>query len=294
MANMLGYTPIELNQVVDVESVVTMHYYEHAKDYLFHGERHDFWELVYVDKGRMCALVEDNGCELEQGQVIFHQPGEFHNMYGDGTNSFNVVIVTFVTNSPAMDFFRGKVMYASAWQRDLISCVFNEGKQAFDISTDRKSLMRSPEAPFGGEQMMKLALEMLLLDMIRSEHPADRRPKISSSVKRRADRDLVTCVIRCMEEHLHESMSFAELCQYSTQSATNLKTIFKSVTGQGVMEYYRGLKITEAKTMMREGEGNITQIADKLGYSSIHYFSRHFKQATGMTPREYTQSVQIK
>ena len=175
-----------------------------------------------------------------------------------------------------------------------IGRVFNEGKQTFDISTDRKSLMRSPEAPIRGEQMMKLALEMLLLDMIRSEHPADRRPKISSSVKRRADSDLVARVIRCMEEHLHESMSFAELCQYSAQSATNLKTIFKSVTGQGVMEYYRGMKITEAKTMMREGEGNITQIADKLGYSSIHYFSRHFKQATGMTPREYTQSVQIK
>ena len=75
---------------------------------------------------------------------------------------------------------------------------------------------------------------------------------------------------------------------------TNLKTIFKSVTGMGVMEYYRGLKIDAAKTLLREGGGNITQIADKLGYTSVNYFSRYFKQATGMTPSEYTQSIQAK
>lgn len=294
MGEMLGYTPTELRKEIDVESVVTLHYYEHAKDYLFHGERHDFWELVYVDRGRMCGLTGDSVCELEQGQMIFIQPGEFHNMYGDGVNAFNVVIVTFVSKSPAMEQFRNKILYASAWQRELLGRVINEGKQAFDIATDRKSLARIDTAPFASEEMLKLSLEMLLVDIVRNEQPQDRRPKISSSVKRRADSDLVSRVICCMEDHLHESMSFAEICQYSAQSATNLKTIFKAVTGQGVMEYYRGMKITEAKTMLREGNGNITQIADKLGYSSIHYFSRHFKQATGMTPREYTQSVQAK
>ena len=72
------------------------------------------------------------------------------------------------------------------------------------------------------------------------------------------------------------------------------KTLFKSVTGLGVMEYYRLLKIERAKRMLREGEGNITQVADRLGYASVHYFSRYFKQATGMTPTEYTLSLQLK
>ena len=54
------------------------------------------------------------------------------------------------------------------------------------------------------------------------------------------------------------------------------------------------LKIETAKTMLREGDGNITQIADRLGYASVHYFSRYFKQATGMTPSEYSLSIQAK
>ena len=38
---------------------------------------------------------------------------------------------------------------------------------------------------------------------------------------------------------------------------------------------------------------NFTQIADALGYTSIHYFSRQFKKITGMTPSEYASSIKV-
>lgn len=294
---MSKFVPTVLKNEVEVESVVTLHYLEHAKNYVFEGERHDFWELVYVDKGQLDVIAENCGYELQQGQMIFHQPNEFHNLYANGRTAPNVVIVTFVCRSPAMAFFKKKIAYATARQRDLLAQIIKEGRQVFsgpwgDPYTTQ--LVRNEEAPFGGEQMIRLSLETLLLDIIRNDMPIDQKPKASSSIKHRSDCDLVARVVHYMEEHLCDSLSFSAICQYSAQSATNLKTIFKSVTGQGVMEYYRTLKIEQAKTMLREGTGNITQIADRLGYSSVHYFSRHFKQATGMTPREYTLSVQAK
>ena len=45
--------------------------------------------------------------------------------------------------------------------------------------------------------------------------------------------------------------------------------------------------------MIREGSHNFTEIAALLGYNSIHYFSRHFKKVTGMTPSEYASSVKV-
>ncbi len=66
-----------------------------------------------------------------------------------------------------------------------------------------------------------------------------------------------------MEDNLCSGLSFAQVCRFSAQSATNLKTIFKAATGMGVMEYYRMLKIEYAKRLLREGSGNITQIADR-------------------------------
>ena len=54
------------------------------------------------------------------------------------------------------------------------------------------------------------------------------------------------------------------------------------------------MKIEEAKKLMREGKYNFTQISDILGYTSIHYFSRQFKNVTDMTPSQYVLSVKSK
>ncbi len=292
---MPDYIPTVMRREISVDAIVTVHYFEHAKDYVFEGEKHDFWELVYVDKGRLEVLSEDQGFELTQGQVIFHKPNEFHNLYANGTVAPNVVIVTFVSRSPAMAFFENKITFVTARQRELLARIIEEGRRAFTGPLgDPYTLQmpRDPQAPFGSEQLINLYLETLLIDMVRNASPESERPKPSSSIKTRSDNDLVSRIIRYMEEHLSDNLSFSTICQYSAQSATNLKTIFKSVTGLGVMEYYRKLKIDQAKILLRESNGNITQIADDLGYTSVQYFSRHFKQATGMTPREYTLSVQ--
>lgn len=291
---MPAYIPTPLTSALTVESLVTLHYFEHAKNYVFEGEVHDFWELVYVDKGTLEVMADDAGYELQQGQIIFHRPNEFHNLYANGKTAPNIVVVSFVSHSPAMAFFEKKVAYLSVDQRDLLAAIVKEGKQAFSGplgDPHTLQMTRAASCPFGCEQLIRLHLEHLLIDMIRTADKAHEPPKCSSSIKLRSDRDLSARVMRYLEDHLGDGLTFSDICQFTGQSATNLKTIFKSVTGMGVMEYYRTRKIEQAKTMLREGDGYITQIADALGYTSVNYFSRHFKQVTGMTPREYTLSV---
>ncbi len=292
---MADYVPTVLKREIIVDAVVTVHYLEHAKNYEFKGETHDFWQLVYVDKGQLHEVAENVTHELLQGQMIFHKPNECHSLMANGTVAPNVVIVSFVSHSPAMAFFENKITYATQQQRKLLSRIINEARQAFSCPLGDPLVSRltcDDDAPFGSQQMVSLVLEQLLIDIVRSAQPIRERPRVASSVKQRADNEMTERVIRYMEEHLCENLSFSSVCVFCAQSATNLKTVFKSVTGMGVMEYYRYLKIERAKQLLREGSGNVTQIADRLGYTSVHYFSRHFKHATGMTPREYTQSVQ--
>ena len=292
---MVQYIPTVLKREIAVDAVVTVHYLEHAKDYAFKGESHDFWELVYVDKGQFREVAGEDTYEMLQGQIIFHKPNEYHNLIANGRVAPNVVIVSFVSHSPAMAFFGNKILYASQQQRELLSRIIYEARQAFSCPLGDNMLPQmtcDDEAPFGSQQMVTLLLEQLLIDIVRAGVPAEQRPRLTSSVKQRADNEMTQRIIRYMESHLSDNLSFTAICTYSAQSATNLKTMFKAVTGMGVMEYYRQLKIERAKQLLREGSGNITQIADRMGYTSVHYFSRHFKQATGMTPREYTHSVQ--
>ena len=54
------------------------------------------------------------------------------------------------------------------------------------------------------------------------------------------------------------------------------------------------MKIETAKQLIRNEQMNFTQIAETLGYSSIHYFSRQFRKLTGMSPSEYASSIKAR
>ena len=293
----MKYQRTILESKIEIDYLVTVHYFEYGKNFNFDTEEHDFWEFVYVDKGEATVLSDDVRYALRQGEMFFHQPNTPHAAFANGVVAPNMVILSFGTKSPAMQWFAERRLSIHEEEKELLSKIVREAKQVFSSPLNdpySTGLTRADNPPVGGEQMIKLLLEMLLLSLLRRGDNGEKKPKILSSLKVRANNDLVQRIMAYMQENVCGNLTFEQVCRYSAQSATNLKTVFKSVTGYGVMEYYRLLKIDTAKQLMREGNYNITQIADYLGYASVHYFSRHFKQVTGMTPSEYTLSIQAK
>ena len=290
------YIKTAVRRDLHIHSLVTVHYFEYAKDYRFVGEAHPFWELVYVDKGEVDATSDERLHHLTQGDILFHKPNEFHTLRANGVKAPNLIVIAFDSDSDAMSCFEQALFKAGETERELFAKIIAEATSAFSSPLDNPAtvrLERAEDGLFAAEQMLVLLLEQLLIRLLRrKEHAPPAR--IASSIKLRSDHDLVDRIIAFMQENTCGNLTFADVCHFSAQSATNLKTIFKGVTGVGVMSYYRALKISEAKRMLREGDGNITQIADRLGYTSVHYFSRYFKRATGMTPSEYTLSIQAK
>ena len=67
--------------------------------------------------------------------------------------------------------------------------------------------------------------------------------------------------------------------------------MFAENTGRGVIAYFIEMKIEYAKRYIREGNHNITQISQMLGYDKANYFSTQFKQYMKMTPSEYAASI---
>ena len=98
------YVKTELQSILNISKIVTIHYYEFDKNFIFEGESHDFWEMVYVDRGQVKIRRDNEEQILSQGEIIFHKPDEFHSIraYNSAPNFF---VVSFVCNSPAMRYF---------------------------------------------------------------------------------------------------------------------------------------------------------------------------------------------
>lgn len=63
--------------------------------------------------------------------------------------------------------------------------------------------------------------------------------------------------------------------------------MFKAFTGIPPVEYVINARIEDAQDCLLASSMNVSQIAARLGYSSVYFFSRQFKKKTGLSPREY-------
>ncbi|ADB42556.1 helix-turn-helix domain-containing protein [Spirosoma linguale] len=70
---------------------------------------------------------------------------------------------------------------------------------------------------------------------------------------------------------------------------TYLANLFSEVTGSTIEKYIINQKIEKVKELILYDELNLTQIANKLNYSSVAHLSNQFKKVTGVTPRSYKQ-----
>ncbi|NLU42890.1 MAG: helix-turn-helix transcriptional regulator, partial [Firmicutes bacterium] len=70
-----------------------------------------------------------------------------------------------------------------------------------------------------------------------------------------------------------------------------LSTIFRQSTGTCFTDYVTGVKIDQAKRLLRETDYKVYEVSEMLGYQNAYYFSKVFKKIVGMTPSEYSGKV---
>jgi len=89
-------------------------------------------------------------------------------------------------------------------------------------------------------------------------------------------------------QHPESNWTVAELAGLCGYHAIYFSALFKKCTGVTPKQYLISERIRKAKYHLLQGE-KMERIAERLGYASIHYFSRNFKDETGLTPTEFKQ-----
>jgi len=279
-----------------VEQIFSIHFFEYMKDFSYSGESHDFWEFVYVDKGAVEALGGEKKHNLIKGDIIFHQPGEFHNLNSRGRIAPNLIILSFSSRSPGIEWFRGRILRISSEEQNILARIIHEAGSSFSTRLDDPwlpGLKRKPRPVFASEQLIKIYLEQFLISLVRRDLKIEKSRKPTSPLAEKTNKDAFNIVLQYFEKNLIEMSNLETVCRNTGYSCTHLENVFKEKTGRSVMEYYKIIKLEKAKDLIREGDYTFTQIASFLNYSSIHYFSKVFKKYIGMTPSEYASSVKL-
>lgn len=111
-------------------------------------------------------------------------------------------------------------------------------------------------------------------------------------LKGNMDENFIKKVMNIIEANISKpSFSVETLSEEIGMSSTHLYRKLKSLTQLSANEIIRRYRIKKASLLLRNKEGNISEIMYDVGFSNLSYFSKCFKAEFGITPKEYQQKM---
>jgi len=259
---------------IQADNLFTFFYQEKERGFVFPGEAHPLLELTYVDQGSLHSVADGQDLLLEQGDIVVYMPGQWHMQYADIGVAPRFVTISFSMNCNALEKLKnGK---------------FKAPQQAVTLL---QQMLREQERSDAYSRGMILALlnQILLLLLRQSETPTTNKLRASNAIH--SENEIIRRAQQYVSSHIREKLTVPLVASNVDVSPSYLTALFHKNLQISPGEYIRRIKLQESKQMIRENAMNFTEIAATLQYSTVHHFSRQFKEKFGITPSEYAKSV---
>ena len=283
-----------LSSSLHIQHLTSAFYYRLDADFDYPGEAHSGWEFVYVEQGSIRVRANDAAYILKSGEMVCHQPMEFHHLRPYGGPA-SVIICCFDTDWQDMAYFKGKILPISPRQKQYLNDVIAYAghlllpKDPLKIAQEG-AMDRNPSATASQEQSVKNALELLVLSL--AESPATQRSKRVEAYTQLKHRRNITGQIKTyLQENLEKEITLEQLSRQFSYSPASIRRIFKAETGHTVMAYLTDLRMAKAKALLKENHLSIEAVATAVGYANLYYFSNAFKHKFGKSPSQYRKDL---
>ena len=224
---LMGYVGIYLDDLIHIQKLYTIHYFEYMKDFHFKGESHNFWEFIYVDKGNVNISMDYTAHTLSKGDIAFHQPEEFHTVDATGDNAPNLIVMSFDCKSPAMNFFKRQILHLDEHDRALLADILIEARKVFSCPLNDPHthfMPKNDNLPKGAEQLIRLYLELFLVRLYRRYTNTTSSSAISA-VNNSAN--VFNHIADYMETNISEQLTLEQICKDNMISRSQLQKVFQ-------------------------------------------------------------------
>ncbi|MCF8370889.1 MAG: response regulator [Bacteroidales bacterium] len=116
--------------------------------------------------------------------------------------------------------------------------------------------------------------------------------KLDNLPEKSIDQAFLEKVTRLALEHISdENFDVQTLLDNLTMSRTQLHRKLKALTNQSATEFIRSIRLQKASEMLKGKTGTVAEIAYQVGFQSLPYFNKVFKEYYGHTPSEHIEEV---
>ncbi len=102
---------------------------------------------------------------------------------------------------------------------------------------------------------------------------------------------LVAKAIEILKQNFYTELDLKAVADQLYISTWHLSKLLKKETGSNFIDILNEIRIEESKKLLLSPQFKVYEIAEKVGYSDVPYFTKLFKKHTGQTPMEYKNSM---
>ena len=217
-------------------------------------------EIYESDGGETC--IDGERALLSDGIVSFSRPGQIRN----SRFPFSTTFIYFDFVRPGSDFEARLAGIPTFFERDdYLTSLFERIKKFY-----RSDIVRA---------------EALLVELICRLSENERGDRVVEGRKGQAELFLA---IKYMKENLSRQLTLSDMASKAGYSVSRFSELFGELCGMTPQDYFRSLRINEAKRRLISGTGT-TEVANELGFGTVSHFCELFRRSVGMTPGEFAK-----
>lgn len=247
---------------------------DHLDNYFFTWEKGrvlNEFQIVLITSGEGLFESKETGViKISQGDAFLLFPNTWHRYkplkkrgWTEQWVGFSGKFANqFMTNG----FFNPESPIISKCNNTDVLNHFNELFKLFD------------EEPFGFQRIASGRCMELMAELYNLQNGGNNIENLNSMVSRAKHH---------MYENINTSIDLKQLASELEVSYSKFRLDFKKQTGVSPLQYHLLLKIEKSKELLLNTKNPQKEIAYQLGFESNYYFSRLFKQKTGMTPKQF-------
>ncbi len=245
----------------------------HPDGYMFtwdQGRELSEYQMVYITRGSGVFESRETGLQpIAAGSLFLLFPGTWHRYRPDDTVGWD----------------ENWIGFAGVYADQLMSSFFTRQQPILQVGDDSELLMQvrsvprlMQTSPPGYRQMMA---GNTIAALARARGLAMREHASTGHQEGRMDRARLLLLA-----HAADDIDLPSLARDLGYSYSRFRTVFKNTTGMSPRQYQIQIRINRARDLLAGSDQSISEIADQLGFCSVYYFSRIFKQKTGSSPSE--------
>lgn len=292
----LTFQKYKMREILRISNLISAHYFSNQKNYQTPDHLHEeAWEFVFCSQGMIHTFQGGEERVLKNNQILFHPPKTIHHLKVDD-ESTTMLVLSFVCTSEVMKLLQNQILRVDQSQRRMLMVIIQELGNAFELHDGHLELIdfhSNPNPVLGAEQMITCYLEGFLIGLLRDATHQKEQKWDAVTLEKALENRLASDIKDYIEKHLSERITLAHIAEHVHYSRSYVTEQFQKAAGMSVASYISERRIEAAKEYLLQGNMSVSQISEKLGFSTVQYFSKCFKDAVGISPSLYSHSIHL-